>query len=878
MKAECITLRDPFNPARRERAVVTRRRRIRALAPRTRLPHIAYLNGRPILRAEWRRRVADGDRVAFVVLPAGGGGGGGKNPLQLVASMAMMAVSGPLAGALLEEAGAITLFGSVTLKSVVAAGIGFIGNTLISHAFAGRPALPTPQQQATMAAPSPTYSAQAQGNLARLDAAIPVQYGRLNVYPDLAAQPYAEFAGNEQYLYHLLCLGEGYFDIEEIAIEDTPIGNFPEIDTQIITPGASLTLFPSNVVTSAEVNGLTLEYDTWFGGYVANAAGTTANVLAVDFVCPRGLYYANDSGGVSPVSITVTVEARTIDSGGTPIGSWTTLGTETLTAATNTPQRYSFRYSVTAARYEVRAKRTTAAGGTARYGDELSWFGLRAYLPETTTWDNATHIALRMRVSNSLSGQASRKIRVLATRKLPIWDDAAQDWTAPQITRSPAWALADVLRTSGGLPNSRIDIDQLVTLAATYAARGDTFDGRFDQQVVIWEALTRIGQSCRTRPYLQGGVVHFVRDEAQTVPVAMFSAHNIVPGSFSVDYAMPSGDTADSITAKYFDSDVWAWRTVTATLPSGSTDQPATVELFGVTSREQAYREAMYLAAVNRYRRKTIKFVTEMEGFIPSLGDLIAVAHDMPAWGSSGQVVAYNAGTKTLTLSEPVSFAAGTYYIGLRERDGSVAGPYVVTAGATAYEVIHTAATIAITPDTGTTRERTHYAFGLGEAWRQPARVKAIRPRSLTEVEIEAINEDDNVHTADEGISAPAVVYSNLPNLFTRPVVSGLTARSRIDDANTALVSWASAPGARYYLVEVSSDGDTWSRVAEPTANNATILAVYGASTLIRVAAVGMTVGPWVQISYAAVSDYMWDPVDTTLMWSATSTDLMWSA
>jgi len=38
--------------------------------------------------------------------------------------------------------------------------------------------------------PSPTYSLQAQGNSARLEQPIPVQYGRMLAWPDFAAQPY----------------------------------------------------------------------------------------------------------------------------------------------------------------------------------------------------------------------------------------------------------------------------------------------------------------------------------------------------------------------------------------------------------------------------------------------------------------------------------------------------------------------------------------------------------------------------------------------------------------------------------------------------------------------------------------------------------------
>jgi hypothetical protein len=879
MRAQVLTLRDPCNPSRRTQREVRRRRRIGALAPRTRQPVIAYHNGRVILRNEWRRRVVDGDVVAFVVLPLGGGGDGGKNPMQIVAMVALNMMAPGLGEALYVSMGGTFVSATASYAiTALSAGISIAGNALIGAAFAGKPALPSPQVASTMASPSPTYSVQAQGNMARLDAAIPVQYGYLMAYPDFAAQPYAEYSGNEQYLFQLLALGQGYYEIDAIRIEDTPIGNFEEIDYEVIEPGGTLSLFPSNVVTSAEVSGQELTYDTWIGPFTANAAGTTANAIAVDVACPRGLYYANDTGGLSTVSISFTVEARLIDSGGSPLGSWVAIGSETVSAATNTPQRYSFRFTALSGRYEVRVKRTSAAGGSTRYGDDLNWVGLRAYLPETRTWPGQTVIALRMRASNNLSGQAARKINVIATRKLPVWNGSA--WTAPQVTRSPAWAMADVLRASygGALDDSRIDVDQLLTLAATFAARGDTFDGRFDSTITLWEAVTRIGQAVRTKPYIQGGIVHFVRDEAATVPVALFSMRNIAKGSFSIDYLMPTDDTADCIDVGYFDGDVWSPRRVTASLPGSDEAKAFKVDMFGVTDREQAYREGIYLAAVNHYRRKRISFATEMDGFIPSFGDLIAIAHDMPAWGTSGEVTGYNAGTKVITLSEPVSFGVGTHYLGLRKRNGGVSGPYVVTAGADAYHVVHTSATLDDTPYTGGAEERTHFAFGAGITWRQPARVVAVKPSGLHRVAIEAINEDDSVHAADTGVTAPAAQSSQLISLYTRPVVAGLAVRSQVDDATTMLVSWQAAPGARYYVVEVSSDGDTWSRVAEVTSNNCVVPAAYGNDTLIRVAGFGFTVGPFVQVAYSTYSDYMWSVTDTDLMWSATSTDLMWSA
>ena len=51
-------------------------------------------------------------------------------------------------------------------------------------------------------------------------------------------------------------------------------------------------------------------------------------------------------------------------------------------------------------------------------------------------------------------------------------------------------------------------------------------------------------------------------------------------------------------------------------------------------------------------------------------------------------------------------------------------------------------------PYTGADEERTHFAFGPGEAWGLRARVMAVRPRG-EQVEITAVGEDARVHEAD---------------------------------------------------------------------------------------------------------------------------------
>lgn len=822
------------------RSVSTRTRRVRlsGLAPATHLPFLCLVNGSPVLRAGWDRRPGYGDIVTFVTLPQDGGGG--SNPVGTVLMLAVM-VYAPQLAAMYPGFTGMGVLGQGLVKMGV-----MMGGMALVNALVPPPRPPSPHRAAALAAPSPTYTLAAQGNSARLGAAIPVQYGRHIAYPDFAADPYAEFAGNEQFLYQLFVVGQGEYDIEAVRIEDTPVASFEEITYEVVQPGGAVTLFPSNVATSVEVAGQEALTGVYLGPFVANASGTGANFIGIDVVCPKGLYYANDGGGLDSLSAVFTVEAQAVDGNGAPLGGWSLLGTETVTAATNTPQRKSFRYAVAAARYQVRLLRTDTKSTSARAGHDLNWAGLRAYLPGSQQYGNLTVIAMRMKASNSLSAQASRKVNVVATRKLPSWHPST-GWSAAAPTRSIAWAFADACRADYGakLADAQVPLAQLYALDAVWAARGDYFDGRFDNTMTVWEALTQIARAGRAKCYQQGGAVQIVRDQAQSVPVALFSPRNTARGSLKMDYLMPSAETADAVTVEYFDAATWQPAEVTAQLSGSAGIKPAKVQLFGCTGRDQAWREGMYMAACNRYRRKPISFSTEMEGFIPTFGDLVAISSDRLTRAQAGEVTGWEAGTRTLTLSEPLTWTAGqTHFFGLRKRDGSFSGPWAATQGADAYRAV-LGAPPDITPYTGLAEERTYFTFGIGTAYRQLALVTAVKPRGSNAVELSLVNEDALVHTADQSAPPAAPAAWLLPKNPTVPAVAGLNVvQGGAPDQPVLAVSWQPAAGADHYLVEQSADGVAWTRAGD-TAAASLSFPVQPGTIHIRVAGIGLTRGAW---------------------------------
>lgn len=74
-------------------------------------------------------------------------------------------------------------------------------------------------------------------------------YGRHIIYPDFAAKPYTEYNENEQYLHQLHVLTQGYCEVEQIRIDDTPISSFAEVEYEIVQPNQPVTLFNPNVVS-----------------------------------------------------------------------------------------------------------------------------------------------------------------------------------------------------------------------------------------------------------------------------------------------------------------------------------------------------------------------------------------------------------------------------------------------------------------------------------------------------------------------------------------------------------------------------------------------------------------------------------------------------
>lgn len=226
-------------------------------------PVVCSFNGRPALRAEWPELVIlDCDVVVFIHLPQGGGGG--SNPFRIVAMIGLIALS--LAAP--QLAPAFAAWGNGLGGSLISAGVMMAGSAILNAVMPIKVA--NASQNQAVSSYSTAYALSTPTNAPRIGQVIPLQYGRIKSTPALISQPWAEYVDNEQWVHLLLCVGQGYYDIEQLTFDTLDFENIPEEDLEyeIVEPGSEVP-HHDNMYTSPSVTGYELK--NTFGEYTSPA-------------------------------------------------------------------------------------------------------------------------------------------------------------------------------------------------------------------------------------------------------------------------------------------------------------------------------------------------------------------------------------------------------------------------------------------------------------------------------------------------------------------------------------------------------------------------------------------------------------------------------
>lgn len=830
--ARCIVVHNLMAPQDAQSFDVAPGTLIRDLDPRGKFPAVCRLEGQWILRKDWGFPVIPGQVVEFYVYPQGGGGDGGSDVGRAVLMIAALYVAvqfgqpwlyqaaggvggaAGTAGALSWAAsGAIAQFAAIALVNAlvpVETGNATVGNT---------------------AMPSSTYSTNISGNQARLGQAIPVLYGRNKTYPDFAAEPYSKFEDDDQFYHALLCVGQGHYAIDanrDLYIDDTNLANFSEVQVNVLPPGEYPTLVNPRFTTAAEVTGNEVKEGRVAGPFVGCRPQTTCRTIEIDVMFSRGLATYDASGVPGNKSVSWRVDVRRVDDFGAGTSPWTALATETVTAAQTEPLRRTYTYGLpyfddvpytglyprvpANFRPQVRLVRTTPFDDNSRVANTLEWVALRCELYQIANLcPTATHVEVRMRATQQLSGLTQRRIAVVSRRKLRVWNGTT--WSALVETRNPAWALADKWTdTTYGdrYPEDRCDLVSLLLHAAKWDTRQDRFDAVFDQTYESFQADQMIAQSGRAAVFRRGGVMTLTRDESKSMPVTAYTARNIDPGSLSIEYSFPTESSPDGVIAEFWHNRTWDWQEIICPAPGVTTPVRAQrVRLFGVTGPLHAQREGLYQAANAYYRRRFASFTTELEGMLPAFGSATVFSPNLKGWGRSGDVVSYNSGTREMQLTEPVEWTPGAlHYLSVMDRKGNLVTPIQVSPGSDTYRVI-LATALSFSPSVDKADEdRTKYIFGTGRAYETVLRVLSIRNTAdasgRKSYAISGVIEDERVHLVDAHLlPTDATVQDPVPAFGEAAVDDGAGSGAiTVPFLETALMN-----GSPSVEVTVSNDG-----------------------------------------------------------------------
>lgn len=218
-------------------------------------PVVCALGGVPVLRADWPGLILRDDDLLVVICLPQGGSGGGSDPARIVATLAVMALAmaapgmAPAAWGLLYAGGGATFAGALLSAGIMMGGTMLI-NAVMPVAEAATPGASNSPSGST----STTYSLNSPTNMSKIGSVIPVQYGRMETTPPLIAAPWSEYSDNQEFVHILLCLGQGYYDVESLRFDTVDFTAVPDVEYQIVEPG-DVVPYEDNIFTSPHVSG-----------------------------------------------------------------------------------------------------------------------------------------------------------------------------------------------------------------------------------------------------------------------------------------------------------------------------------------------------------------------------------------------------------------------------------------------------------------------------------------------------------------------------------------------------------------------------------------------------------------------------------------------
>lgn len=445
-----------------------------------------------------------------------------------------------------------------------------------------------------------------------------------------------------------------------------------------------------------------------------------------------------------------------------------------ITGKQTTAIRKDVRFKVTRGKYDVRLKRMTADTASDKIFDEVQWTALRSIKNEPpVNLTGMALIALRIKATDQLNGTLGQ-FNCVVHSILPDWNGTT--WIE-QETSNPASLYREVLQGTAnarGLADARIDLDALAAWHEDCADAEREFNYIVDSQQSVNDLLSDIAATGRASPAIIDGKWRVVQDKAQTVPVQHFTPRN----SFGFQGEKTFPELPHAFRVRFVNRDNGWQQDERIVYDDGYTAANATkfegLDLTGITSSEQAWRDGRYHIASARLRPETYSFSTDIEHIVCTRGDLVRLTHDIMLVGlgsarikaitTDGGAPEYITG---FTVDDTFTMEAGlSYAVQLRTTGGSFL----------------TLAVNTVAGETKTLTLTTPYLLSsfdgaagdlitFGESGQESLEciIKSIEPQSDLTARVTCVDAAPAVHTSDTGTIPTHASVITIPPDLKRP-------------------------------------------------------------------------------------------------------------
>lgn len=629
------------------------------------------INGEKVESAAWGETKPEGSALVTIVAFPGG------IEALLITALAMAAnaitsipvigaVAGYVGGMVGTAAAAMGVTGTalyaVTMGTVVLAGVGLSYGASLALAALTKP----PDQDIAGSkgyAESPSVAGTRNG--VRRGDVVPRLYGKYRVYPPYGAAPYSETIAGKQYVRGVVVVSSGECEISDIRIGDTPIAEIPGAEWEV-REGAPedepLTLYTKTVHQQGVNSSFPTAHskdENKTSDWIVRRTETETIRISLEFNCPGGIMRRNEIGSTRSFNFLMEIEYRAV--GATdwlPMITWdpatgdlgnngrvTYVGGSQLEfyGRETRPFLQGVSKAVDEGQYEVRLRRieNMANNGLPGGSDtsvvqaDLIWTSLKSWqMGYPINLDGLAMIAFRLEANETIKGVVDQ-INCMAEARIPVWDGNV--WTGPQLTRSPAWAFADVLRGESNprpVGDAWIDTDALLEWDAYCTEKGYTFDAVIDYETTVFQLANNIAATARASYSTKNAQHSVIVDKPRTAIAQMFTPHN----SSGFEGAKAFSDFPHALRVAFVNVDNEYQLDERIVYADGYDENNATkfesFQLFGAMTADRAWQEGRYWVALGRLRPENYTLNVDIEHLVCQRGDLVQVTHDVPQWGT----------------------------------------------------------------------------------------------------------------------------------------------------------------------------------------------------------------------------------------------------